>query len=57
MKKIFNIIFITLILYLISDLFFGNYIYKKILRKNYFDIDTSMGEKNPIFHHGLKKKL
>ena len=55
MKKIINIIFITLIFYLISDLFFGNYIYKKILRKNYFDIDTGMGEKNPIFHHSLKK--
>jgi hypothetical protein len=38
-----------------NDLLVGNYVYKKILRKNYFDVDLNMGEQHPVYNHGLKK--
>lgn len=50
----YKLLFFTLIIFFIFDLLIGNYIYKKILRKNYFDVDTSMGIEHPVFHHGLK---
>ena len=55
--KFFRIFFTTIIIFLFLDFIIGNYIYKKILRKNYFEVDTNMGEKSEIYHHGLKKKL
>ena len=51
-SKIFIITFCTFIIF---DLIIGNYVYKKILRKNFFDIDTHMGEQHPIYNHGLQK--
>ena len=51
-SKIFIITFCTFIIF---DLIIGNYVYKKILRKNFFDIDTHMSEQHPIYNHGLKK--
>jgi len=53
--KIINFFFITILTFFLFDFLIGNYVYKKILRKNYFDVDTGMGEQHPIYHHGLKK--
>ena len=50
-----KISFFTLILFIFSDLIIGNYVYKKILRNNYFDRDTNMGTLHPTYHHGIKK--
>ena len=54
--KILSKIFInTFIFFILTDIFFGNYIYKKFLRNDYFDRDTSMGKKHEIYHHDIKK--
>ena len=53
--EIFKISLITIFLFFVLDLLIGNYIYKKILRKNYFDKDTNMGTSHPVYHHGNKK--
>ena len=57
-KKILSILlifFITVFFILFFDLLIGNYVYKKILRKNFFDIDTGMGTIHPVYHHDLRK--
>ena len=53
--ELFKFFLALLLFFFVFDLLIGNYVYKKILRKNFFDIDTSMGEKHPVYHHGLKK--
>ena len=54
-KQILKIFLMTVIFFLIIDLFFGNYLFKNYLRVIYFDRDTSMGEPHPVFHHTNKK--
>jgi len=53
--EIFKIALITVFIFFVLDLLIGNYIYKKTLRKNYFDIDTNMGTTHSVYHHGNKK--
>ena len=53
--KTLKIFIITFCIFIIFDLIIGNYVYKKILRKNFVDIDANMGEQHPIYHHDLKK--
>jgi len=53
--KIINFFFMLFFIFFILDLLVGNYVYKKILRKNYFDVDLNMGEQHPVYNHGLKK--
>jgi len=53
--KLFKFFLALLLFFFVFDFLIGNYVYKKILRKNFFDIDTSMGEQHPVYHHGLKK--
>ena len=53
--EIFKISLITILIFFVLDLLIGNYIYKKTLRKNYFDIDANMGTTHPVYHHGNKK--
>ena len=55
LKELFKLFLITIFFFILVDLVFGNYVYKKILRKNYFDLDFGMGMQHPIYHHGLKK--
>lgn len=45
----------TIAFFLLFDLLIGNYIYKKILRKNFFDVDTGMGTTHSVYHHDIKK--
>ncbi len=53
--KIIKFILLILVYFFLFDLLIGNYVYKKILRKNFFDVDTNMGKKHPIYHHDLQK--
>ena len=54
-KEKFKIVLITILLFIFFDFLIGNYIFKKILRKNYFDVDTNMATGHPIYHHDIKK--
>ena len=54
MKKIFSltkIITITTLLFIFLDLIIGEYVYKKFIRTNYLDIDTSFAIQDPIYDH------
>ena len=59
MKKTFGeitkFVFFIFFYFFLFDLLIGNYVYKKILRKNYFDVEHNMGKEHPVYHHGLKK--
>jgi hypothetical protein len=61
MKKNFGeitkFIFFIFFYFFLFDLLIGNYVYKKILRKNYFDVEHNMGKKHSIYHHALKKNF
>ena len=51
----FKIFLTTLLTFFILDLIIGNYVYKKILRKNFIDVDTNMGRIHPVYNRALKK--
>ena len=56
MNKEYNILKITLItitFFLLLDVFAGKYLYKKFIRKNFKDVDTSYTIKHDIFHHNF----
>ena len=53
--KILKITIITFFTFLLFNLLIGNYVYKKILRKGYFDVDINMSSRHPVYNHGLKK--
>jgi len=54
---VLKIILITIFLSLILDAIVGEYFYKKFIRKNFLDIDSSYAIKNHIFHHDFKKNF
>ena len=55
-KKIsfFKFCIITIIFFISLDLLVGKYIYKKFIRKNFIDIDLSIGERDYVFDHKFK---
>jgi len=61
MKKNFGeitkFIFFIFFYFFLFELLIDNYVYKKILRKNYFDVEHNMGKKHSIYHHALKKNF
>jgi hypothetical protein len=54
---ILKIIFITLFLSLVFDLFLGKNLYKKFIRKNFKDVGSSYAIPSDIFHHNFKKNF
>ena len=57
MKKklsFFKFCIITIIFFISLDLLVGKYIYKKFIRKNFIDIDLSIGERDYVFDHKFK---
>ena len=48
-----KIFFISLLLFIFFDLLLGNFIYKKFIRVNFVDQDTSFAKKNEIYDHGF----
>ncbi|MAV76979.1 MAG: hypothetical protein CMG02_01315 [Candidatus Marinimicrobia bacterium] len=55
MKYFLKLTIITLLFFIFFDLLAGNYLYKKFIRSNFFDQDTSFGSKDPTFDHGFVK--
>jgi len=49
-----KIIGITLLVFVLFDLFLGKYIYKKFIRNNFMDVDTSFGIRDDIYDHKFK---
>jgi len=50
---ILKITLITIAFFLIIDAVAGKYIYKKFIRKNFQDVDSSYSIKSDIFHHNF----
>ena len=62
MKNIFlkfnKIVFLILFFFLISDLIFGKYVYKKFIKKQLVDVDiTKLSLKDKIYDHKLAKNF
>ena len=55
MKYFLKLTIITLLFFIFFDLLAGNYLYKKFIRSNFFDQDTSFASKDPTFDHGFLK--
>ena len=56
MNKKYTILKITLItitFFLILDAVVGKYLYKKFIRKNFRDVDSSYAINSDIFHHNF----
>ena len=58
MKSIFSIIkitFITFLMFVLSDLLVGKFIYNKFIRNDFIDVDTTFGMRDNIYDHKFKK--
>lgn len=54
MKSIFSvakILIITIFTFILLDFVFGKYLYKKFIRKNFKDVDTSFAIKDKVYDH------
>ena len=48
---------ITFLTFILIDVFFGKYIYKKFIRSNYKDVDRSYIIGDPVYHHKLQSNF
>ena len=56
MRKYFSItkiILITVLLFFSLDLILGKYVYKKFIRKNFLDVDTSFAIQDQVYDHAF----
>ncbi len=52
-----QIVLITILLFLFVDFTIGKNIYKKLIRKNFVDVNTDIGLKDEIYDHKFKPSL